>query len=122
MVDWDKPVQTRGGRKVRVLCTDLFTDNPNLLHRCVIAAVEKDCPTREVVFSYLKTGRWLGRGGEHDLDLVNPVETKTLKRWMTIYHDGAVSVSPHYPKYTGKHSQIWGVKEIEAVIKEGEGL
>lgn len=64
MIDWDKPIQTRPGRKARVL-------DRNLAHRkdCVAVAIT-ECNGRETVECYNPDGLWIA-GLETSFDIVN---------------------------------------------------
>jgi len=63
-IDWNKPVQTRSGRKVRVLCTDLAGDHP------VVAAITYDDGS-ENVDTWTIAGRYhFSARHESGLDLV----------------------------------------------------
>lgn len=73
--DPTKPVQTRDGRKARILCTDM----KRLRGETIAAAVM--CPNRdEIAISYLPNGRYLHQSDlDHDWDLVNVPEEKTSR-------------------------------------------
>jgi len=76
MIDWSKPVQTRDGRKVRVLCTNLLGEHP-------IAAAISDYKEGE----YVVTRPLSGQHREHAVspgDLINVPE----ERWGICYPDG----------------------------------
>lgn len=82
IIDWNKPVQTRDGRKVRVLCTD----GPGSLP--VIGIIEGcetcSCWTLEGV-------RFKNYSPEHPTDLINvPEQPREIMRWASIYSSGAV--------------------------------
>lgn len=60
-IDWNKPVVTRDGRKVRVLCTDAG------VHRPVIALVD----TADDLLRFNINGRFREDSVEGGLDLIN---------------------------------------------------
>ena len=69
--DPTKPVQTRDGRKARIICTDIKDDTP------ILAAV--DCGTFESVEHYYRSGLVNGAVGSQD-DLINtPTIPKGLR-------------------------------------------
>ena len=73
--DPTKPVQTRDGRKARILCTDLKGLRGDTIAAAVI------CPNRdEIAISYHPNGRYLHQSGlDHDWDLVNIPEEKIIR-------------------------------------------
>jgi hypothetical protein len=78
MLDLTKPVTTRDGRPVRILCTDRKgTDYP------VTALITAQQGT-EVVFHYTHEGRGY-RTHESDYDLINPKQ----KLYMLVWKAGA---------------------------------
>ena len=84
MIDFSKPIETRDGRKVRILATDV---------KCKfypVVAVLMDDDGDESVDSYTADGKYSveGCGCEGD-DLVNVPEKHTL--WLTIFYDGSAS-------------------------------
>lgn len=63
--DPTKPVQTRDGNKVRIICTDAIgCDFPIL----ALVMVE---PGREQLYSYCLNGNWAADGDTRNCDLVN---------------------------------------------------
>jgi len=66
MIDWTKPVTTRDGRKVRVLCTDGPGKYP------VIGIVED--AVRPVVDRWMQNGKAISDPGDDELDLINDPE------------------------------------------------
>jgi len=78
MIDWTKPVQTRDGRKVRVLCTDA-----NNGEYPVIALVAHE--SRDTVVSYRTNGgSCIGRTSA--VDAINVPEQ--VHRWINVCSDG----------------------------------
>lgn len=80
--DPKKPVQTRDGRKARVLAV-------NLKGACPIAAAIEDSD-EEFVTQFFTSGRLSSEGDTPD-DLVNPVHKVPI--WVNVYSDG--SYEPH---------------------------
>lgn len=79
-IDWTKPVQTRDGRKVRVLCTD----GPDLRYP-VIGLVDGELRPE----TWTIGGRF-ARSADNPthLDLINtPDPPVTLTRWVNVYPD-----------------------------------
>ena len=64
MLDLTKPVQTRDGRKVRVLCTDMKSE-----HDTVVGLVETG--GIESTSTWQSDGRFFSNLGEDRLDLIN---------------------------------------------------
>lgn len=71
MIDYTKPVQTRSGKSVRILCID----GPNK-NRPILGAVQDML----AVYSWCETGQYYeGEGSENPFDLVQQ-RTRTLLR------------------------------------------
>lgn len=71
MIDWTKPVETRDGRKVRVLCTDGPGEQP-------VVGLLDGFPT-----TWCLDGRFhVGHGRDHGADIV---EKYTV--WINVYPD-----------------------------------
>lgn len=81
-IDWTKPVQTRNGIPVRILCTD----GPHPVYP-VLGVIEG----RQYVDNWTKNGTFTGEQG-HDLDLVNVLDIRG--GWINFYEDGSCS-APH---------------------------
>jgi len=79
-IDWTKPVRTKDGRAVRVLCTDgPRTDYP------VIGIIDGACE----VLTWAITGvHSIGYTADHDLENIPP-EPKRIKieRWANVYDE-----------------------------------
>jgi hypothetical protein len=78
--DPSKPVQTRDGRKARIVCTDRKS-----AYNISIIALIQESNGFEFACGYFSDGRHeIGAGGgEHKSDLVNIPE----KRWVNIYRN-----------------------------------
>jgi len=80
--DPTKPVQTRDGRKARIICTDKES-----VHT-IVALIKKSCGT-EYAQTYLRDGLcYLHR--ESDEDLINIPERKS--RWQGLFENGTTGV------------------------------
>jgi hypothetical protein len=78
-IDWTKPVQTRDGRKVRVLCTD----GPDLRYPVIGVADGGLCPETWTI-----DGVHFANGVPSDLDIINtPDPPVTVTRWVNVYPD-----------------------------------
>ena len=77
-IDWTKPVRTKDGRPVRVLCTDGPGDYP------VVGFVDK-CPAAQ---QWTLAGAW-EKGSTHEKDLENAPQRIQREYWANIYSDGA---------------------------------
>ena len=112
-IDWEKPVQTRDGRKARVLCTDMRGTEFS-----VVALV--DDATNENLITVNKHGRHYGTQ-RSATDLINaPV---TITRWVNVYSRG-----PSSQLYQSKADAITGGPSaiarvlVEITYTPGEGL
>ena len=82
-IDWTKPVQTRNGRKVRVLCTD----GPDTLYP-VIGLIEGGDGTE----LWKLSGMYASNGATCNLDIINtPEPAVTVTRWVNVYPDRITS-------------------------------
>jgi hypothetical protein len=78
-IDWTKPVQTRDGRKVRVLCTDA-PDSPYP----VIGLIDKGGEPEIWTIG----GVYAANGATSNLDIINaPEPAVTVTRWANVYED-----------------------------------
>jgi hypothetical protein len=72
--DPTKPVQTRDGRKARILCTDLKTDQP------IVAAVTNRCG-EEFAHRFSISGHFYPSQTVADIDLINIPEEPKWRAW-----------------------------------------
>lgn len=84
-LDLTKPVETRDGRPVRILCTD--AENAYYPVIALISEVDRG----EHVTRYTQDGRYMP-GGEHPRDLQNVVRTETVYVNLYRLEDGTVYV------------------------------
>ena len=112
-IDWDKPVQTRNGHKVRVLCTDMKAEFP------VIVLIENE--EGETLYSLDKDGR-LWREKENELDIVNVPTTVT--RWVNVYPDeiGKPRKSKQEANYVEHTKDRIACVPVKITYTSGEGL
>lgn len=78
-IDFNKPVQTRDGRKVRILATDAVGGQP-------VIALVMDNQSLEVVSRYSKDGSYLV-SKPTGADLINVPER--VERWVNVYGPSA---------------------------------
>lgn len=82
--DPTKPVQTRNGKKARIICTDVAGGNgyPIIALITESGGVERSIP-------YSENGcYWADKKGDHSLDLVNVPEE--ISRWINVYTLGLI--------------------------------
>lgn len=72
-----KPVQTRDGRKARIICTDLQGSQP-----ITAAIMERGT---EIIATFHATGIWAPDSRESCHDLINTTEKRCIVGWMNIY-------------------------------------
>ena len=75
-IDWIKPVQTRDGRKVRVLCIDKAGE------RSVVGLVVHET-AGETIYAWYASGNYMSN--THNLDLINVPEKRVA--WVNMYPD-----------------------------------
>jgi len=79
MIDLTKPVQTRDGRKVRVLCTDMKSETP------IVGVVTQPAGKEEACWWYAD-GRYSLTPG-HSADLINVPDTRVV--WVNMYPESS---------------------------------
>lgn len=118
MVDWDRPVQTRDGRKVRVLCRDRkHSTYP------VVALLEED--GEEWAEAYTRNGELHAGGVEGEGDLVNVPLERTAVVWLVRWkEDMSLSVlTVDYEDPDPPNPKHWDILARRPItIREGEGL
>lgn len=88
--DPTRPVQTRDGRKARIICTDVFkARDPD--HK-ILALIAGSIDGNEVAAVYTTSGRFLGDDAQSPADLVNVPDT--VHQYYNIYSGRALSA--HY--------------------------
>lgn len=121
--DPTKPVRTRDGRPVRILCADRAGDKP-----IVALLLKEGC---EYLRSYFADGTYTGVPGyrnQHPLDLVNPPKKTQRTVWLNFYPDGSLigkSAVCHSSKETADASapdyRIACIP-VNVEFEEGQGL
>lgn len=79
-IDFNKPVQTRDGRKVRILCRDRNSSQP------IVGLITSPLDGKEELHSWHEDGRRLhgpGFYGYNDADLINIPER--IDRWVPMF-------------------------------------
>lgn len=84
-IDFNKPVQTRDGRPVRILCTDAINVN-----RPIVGLVRQS-EENEVLSSWSSNGFWSYIDNPTNNDLVQtPEPPKVITRYANVYSDHTV--------------------------------
>lgn len=97
------PVQTRGGRAVRIICYDRLCEND--AH--IIALIKQD--NREVVQYYSNDGRYLDNEEESFLDLfIAPIKREG---WVNLFRDLSGSVYSSVKIYATEEDAKKGAKQ-----------
>lgn len=104
MIDWSKPVRTRDGREVRVLCTDCETHTSY-----PVVALVKDSHGYERVQSYTIEGKYRRTISESPEDLENVPEITNL--WVNVYPNDA---GGHISK---KDADFWAEDDRVALLR-----
>lgn len=122
--DPTKPVQTRDGRKARIICTDAPGLHPlvALVSNCV--APEEGEPN--TVFRYKADGKGAPLNCATHLDLINIPEKHTLRGWVNVYGPKWSDCSLAYDSRQNADAMVSGKRiaciEITREFEEGEGL
>lgn len=108
--DPEKPVQTRDGRKARIICTDRVARNEGP----VVALVDES--GHEESWFYTKSGRLFGMSEEDDLDLINiPEEHEVMVTCQRHRGDGEIGC------VVGKPNSAWkAIASKRITFTEGE--
>ena len=84
-----KPVCTRNGQEVRIICFDAKLENYS-----IVALVKEKGSTQEYLHTYTNEGRIYYKNPTHSLDLVMPLKKKT--GWVNIFANGEYTISNIY--------------------------
>lgn len=106
--DPTKPVQTRDGRKARIICTDMQSDHP------IVALIKAElCPERMQI--YFRDGLCFAHRESAD-DLINIPERKS--QWFNVYH----SAQWYYSSKNGAQeaATIDCAGQIEIIFEDGK--
>lgn len=114
-VDWTKPIQTRDGRKARVICTDAKKS------RSVIVLVENSSGG-EHVHDYEDNGSHYSVNSEaHVLDVINVPEKRTWKGWINVYENGYIEGFPAKRRLSSEQCITCIERDISYTVGEGLG-
>ncbi len=118
MIDFNKPVQTRDGRKVRILCTDAKCGMP------IVALVMANTGT-EVPVAYYKDGAIFNSTNDSGADLINVPEEHTV--WVNIQKAHKEGLEPglailHKTRMIADNYAVNRIACIKVTYTEGEGL
>lgn len=97
-IDFNRPIQTRDGRPVRILCTD----KSSYVNRSVVGLVRKD-DGEETVYCWNSHGTSFERESSHnDVDLINvPEEIERTLGYVNVYRwkpSGKIHISGVSPR------------------------
>lgn len=115
MIDWTKPIQTRDGYPVRILCIDARTDRP------VVGLVIFNANIKEDVYTWFTNGSY--SVSKHSRDLINvPVKHEG---WLNIYPTNGIEGYFYKTKEEADNAASIIMKRIACIkieFTEGEGL
>lgn len=116
LVDLTKPVQTRAGNSVRILCTD--AEDGNTYPVVTLVKVGGS----EVVYRYNSVGGYYNSGGEDPNDLVNVPVKHQRTGWINCYK---ISGRLHATKEDAdvlRGSDCLACVPVTFTFEEGDGL
>ena len=113
MFDPTKPVQTRDGRKARIICTD--ADDPRYP---IVALSRSPVNGREIVNQHTIDGRLYGSGPEITADLINIPER--TRRWYNFYEPYRVRGSYPSKDFAITRRDPTRVALLEIIFEEGK--
>lgn len=111
-IDWTKPVRTKDGRAVRVLCTD----GPNAAHPVIGILTDSEHCTRWTI-----NGKWWDGKGSN-LDLENAPQRIQREYWVNVYPDDVIAYSTKLRADETRASSCLACVKITIDCEEGEGL
>lgn len=117
-----KPVQTRDGRKARIVCTDskhMYGE----IRQPIIAEVEVNESCKAVTVNYTESGRLFNDQQESHYDLVNIPRKHTCTCWVNVYSDGYATY--HTSRLVADacaNANRVACKQITFEVEEGEGV
>lgn len=112
-IDFSKPVQTRAGLPVRLLCHDAKGNFP------VVALIIRPDGKEEAAEHYTADGYRYSAGSINDRDLVNVPAVRTLHVWVSINRHGMAQCTYRSPT---PDEGCLACKEVKITITEGEGI
>lgn len=98
MIDWTKPVQTRDGRKARVICTDRKAKEHS-----IVALIMQSCG-REDAYVYSTEGRFTDV--DLGMDLINVPQRHKHADVIIAWANGA-EIECRYPPGTSRVKSCW---------------
>jgi hypothetical protein len=110
-IDFTKPVQTRDGRKVRILCTDAGEPFP-------IVGICEDLTSGRFAQRWTADGYYLDNGKQDRVDLIQAPVKRTV--WINIYKDGAYMYESKYD--ADMNCEPTRIACVKVEFEEGEGL
>ena len=114
-LDFTKPITTRDGRKVRILCTD----GPDKTYPIIGIKEGDDCPV-----SWKVDGSACADQTNHRCDLINHPDKRKVEFWVNIYPDNTkncVHYSRNGADTCSNHGRI-ACLHFTREYEEGEGL
>ena len=116
--DPTKPVQTRDGRKVRILCTDArlsYCHNEGITMSPIVALIEDESEhgAKDSVYFYTKEGSFYGTNNPEPIDLVN-IPERVVK--YKLIHDSGYVGATYSSIIQAKDSQS-NYAEIKSILK-----
>lgn len=117
-LDITKPIQTRGGKKARILDGCILRKGTEPL----IAVAVQGGDSNETIYTVDKEGYYFSCRTPSFLNIVNTPEVRVITRWFVTYLNGSTIVFTKEPSYKYLQSAIFSIKKIEFTTVEGEGL
>ena len=114
-LDLTKPVQTRDGRKVRVLCTDGPGSRP------VIGIIDGNKGPSTWCLNGATSEGWFNPDLESESALINtPATPRTFERWFNVYDTG--EITSHVDRHDADDEIPWQTRiaRKRVVFTEGE--
>lgn len=115
--DPTKPVQTRDGRKVRILDVNLKSNIGN-----IVAAIQRPGSDQENVRVLYADGHFSSSGSELPLDLVNVRAKQTVTVYVSLFKDGSFSVTRFKEHATQATLGAIAQRTFNLEITEGDTL
>lgn len=113
--DPTKPVQTRDGRKARIICTDRKGEMP------IVALITSEDGTETISDFKLNGSYWCGL---KESDLINIPQRIISTIYIAVWRDGEINMfrtKENAEKCQG-NKHLFAIKEITLDATEGEGI
>ncbi len=120
--DPTKPVQTRDGRKARIICTDRKGSDPQY---SIIALVVPAFGDHEQAIAYMADGRFNTVLPEHSSDLINTPARIKREVWINVYGSSPMDWCLHPSKECADNDSSRGrlaCVKVTIDCEDGEGL